>query len=113
MKAFEVLLLYVQQLSSSLPEIQMSREKTDFLAPYRDGEDSSDDTLLKEPPCGQKTTSKRISAPELQETSSNQRSDLADTFNLFKTYLDNKLESLKEELSSGNEIGRASCRERV
>ena len=82
----------------------MSREKTDFLAPYRDGEDSSDDNLLKEPPCGQKTTSQRISAPEQPETSSNQRSDLADTFNLFKTYLDNKLESLKEELSTGNDI---------
>jgi hypothetical protein len=93
----------VQQLSSSLPEIQMSQEKTDFLAPYRDGEDSSDDNLLKKPPCGQKTTSQRISAPELQETSSNQRSDLADTFNLFKTYLDNKLESFKVELSSGND----------
>ena len=82
----------------------MSREKTDFLAPYRDGEDSSDDNLLKEPPCGQKTTSQRIFAPEQPETSSNQRSDLADTFNLFKTCLDNKLEFLKEELSTGNDI---------
>ena len=43
---------------------------------------------------------------ENQDTGSqNQQSDLADTFKLFKSYLDNKLESLKEEfLCSGNDL---------
>ena len=77
----------------------MSRGKTDFLAPYREEEDSSEETLLRDPPSDQRP-------PENQDTGSqNQQSDLADTFKLFKSYLDNKLESLKEEfLCSGNDL---------
>ena len=69
----------------------------DIHAPYREEEDSDEETLLRDLPSDH---------PENQDTGSqNQRSDLADTFNLFKSYLDNKLESLKEELScSGNDL---------
>ena len=77
----------------------MSRGKTYFLAPYREEEDSAEETLLRDPPSDQRP-------PENQDIGSqNQRSDLADTFNLFKSYLNNKLESRKEELScSGNDL---------
>ena len=64
----------------------MPREKTDFLAPYWEEEDSAEETLLMDPPSDQRP-------PENQDTGSqNQRSDLAETFNPTKSYLDNKQE---------------------
>ena len=76
----------------------MSKQK-DFLAEFRMDEES----MLDEP------------SPNLNKNSSTERAtieaeparpspDLADTFNLFRSYLDSKLENLKEELSSGKEF---------
>ena len=46
----------------------MSRGKTDFLAPYREEEDSAEETLLRDPPSDQRP-------PENQDTGTqNQRS---------------------------------------
>jgi hypothetical protein len=77
----------------------MSRQsKTDFLAPYRN---SDEENLLHGP------STEHTSVPELQQTTEKapDTANFADTFNLFRTYLDTKLESLKEELSvSGNDI---------
>ena len=41
----------------------MSRGKTDFLAPYREEEDSAEETLLRDPPSDQRP-------PENQDTGS-------------------------------------------
>ena len=81
LKSLEVSLVYVQQ-----PQIPFLGEK-DIHAPYQEEEDSAEETLLRDLPSDQRP-------PENQDTGSqNQRSDLADTFNLFKSYLDNKPES--------------------
>ena len=57
----------------------MSRGKTYFLAPYRNEEDSDDETLLRDPPCDQRPTRQPVYTLETQDTQ-NQRSDLADKF---------------------------------
>ena len=49
LKSFEVSLLYVQQ-----PQIRCLGGKTDFLAPYREEEDSAEETLLRDPPSDQR-----------------------------------------------------------
>ncbi|XP_062572655.1 uncharacterized protein LOC134234596 [Saccostrea cucullata] len=83
----------------------MSRQKTDFLAQYREEDESLDETLLQETAGERKTTRKTANSAETSGHSSPRVSaDLADTFNLFKSYLDNKLDTLKEELSTGNDI---------
>ena len=84
----------------------MSRGKRDFLVHSRDEEDSAEETLLRDPLdlCDQRPTRQAVSTPETQDTQK-QRSDLADIFNLFKSYLDNKVQSHKEETScSGNDL---------
>lgn len=78
----------------------MSRQKTDFLAPFREEEDSAEENLLRDTPS--ERTIRQVG--NVSEPQDHQRTDLADTFNLFKSYLDTKLESLKEELSTGNDI---------
>ena len=56
----------------------MSRRKTYFLAPYRNEEDSADETLLRDPPCDQRPTRQAVYTLETQDTQ-NPRFDLADT----------------------------------
>lgn len=78
----------------------MSRpSKTDFLASNRE---IDEDNLLEEPAIETrpKPAVSRQSTDKIPE-----RSDLTDTFNLFRTYLDSKLESFKKEKSvSGKDI---------
>ena len=82
----------------------MSRGKRDFLALSRDEKDSAEETLLRDPPCDQRPTRQAVFTPETQDTQK-QRSDLAYIFSLFKSYLDNKVQSHKEEPScSGNDL---------
>lgn len=73
-----------------------SRQTTDFLAEIRD--QPMDDSILDEP--------STLAAPGISNTAPNRpeaTSDIADTFNLFKSYLDSKLENLKDQLSTGND----------
>lgn len=71
---------------------EMSRQsKTDFLASYKE---IDEDNLLEEPAIETRPQ------PEVSGQSTDkipERSDLTDTFNLFRTYLESKLESFKEE----------------
>lgn len=57
-----------------------------------------DDSILDEP--------STLAAPGISNPAPNRpeaTSDIADTFNLFKSYLDSKLENLKDQLSTGND----------
>ena len=86
--------------SSLLPcnRLQMSKQtKTDFLAEYRD--QPMDDSILDDSP--RETAEK---PPEREALTRTDTSDITDTFNLFKTYLDSKLENLKDQLSTGNDF---------
>jgi hypothetical protein len=58
-----------------------------------------DDSILDESP--RETAEKRSERETLTSTDT---SDITDTFNLFKTYLDSKLENLKPQLSTGNDF---------
>ncbi|XP_052719675.1 uncharacterized protein LOC128191583 isoform X1 [Crassostrea angulata] len=74
-----------------------SRQTTDFLAEIRD--QPMDDSILDEP--------STLTAPGISNTAPSRpeaTSDIADTFNLFKSYLDSKLENLKDQLSTGNDF---------
>ena len=65
----------------------MSRGKRDFLALSRDEEDSTEETLLRDPPCDQRPTRQAVSwTPENQDTQ-NQR------------YTFSKVQSLKEDFN--------------
>ena len=76
----------------------MSKQtKTDFLAEYRD--QPMDDSILDDSP--RETAEK---PPEREALTRTDTSDITDTFNLFKTYLDSKLENLKDQLSTGNDF---------
>lgn len=72
----------------------MSRpSKTDFLALYRK---IDEDNLLEEPAI-ETRPQPAVSGQSTDKVP--ERSDLADTFNLFRTYLNSKPESFKEEIS--------------
>lgn len=70
---------------------------TDFLAEIRD--QPMDEPILDEPSTltAQGILNTARSRPEAT-------SDIADTFNLFKSYLDSKLENPKDQLSTGNDF---------
>ncbi|XP_062571214.1 uncharacterized protein LOC134233244 [Saccostrea cucullata] len=79
----------------------MSKQK-DFLADYR--QPSDEDSLLNDIPSVHKDSTQNLDTPVVIPQTEKPSSDLADTFNLFKTYLDSKLNTLKEELSVGNDF---------
>lgn len=69
---------------------EMSRQsKTDFLDSYRE---IDEDNLLEEHAV-ETRPQPAVSGQSMDKVP--ERSDLADTFNLFRTYLDSKLESFK------------------
>ncbi|XP_052713887.1 uncharacterized protein LOC128187501 [Crassostrea angulata] len=74
-----------------------SKQTTDFLAEIRD--QPMDDSILDEP--------STLTAPGISNTAPSRpeaTSDIADTFNLFKSYLDSKLENLKDQLSTDSSL---------
>ena len=78
----------------------MSKQTTtDFLAEYRD-QPMDDESKLNEPTTHVHATKSADSA----EHNRPEVPDITDTFNLFKTYLDSKLENLKDQLSTGNDF---------
>lgn len=60
-----------------------------------------DESQLDDPPS---TENKNTDGSTTDSEPANATLALADTFNLFKTYMDSKLENLNEEQSSGNDF---------
>uniref|UniRef100_K1QPX0 Endothelial cells scavenger receptor n=1 Tax=Magallana gigas TaxID=29159 RepID=K1QPX0_MAGGI len=79
----------------------MSRQKTNLSPPFWEEEDSAEENLLRDTPSERPIRQAR----NVSEPQDHKRTDLADTFNLFKSYLDIELESLKEELSTDETNG--------
>ncbi|XP_062618634.1 uncharacterized protein LOC134280240 [Saccostrea cucullata] len=78
-------------------------KQNDFLAEYR--QFSDEDSLLNDIPSSvHKDSTQNLDTPVVIPQTEKPSSDLADTFNLFKTYFDSKLNTLKDELSVGNDF---------
>eukprot|EP00105_Crassostrea_gigas_P038686 XP_019922834.1 PREDICTED: cell death abnormality protein 1-like [Crassostrea gigas] len=87
----------------------MSRQKTNLSPPFWEEEDSAEENLLRDTPSERPIRQAR----NVSEPQDHKRTDLADTFNLFKSYLDIELESLKEELSTAGLINKINKRNKL